>query len=255
MFPIFPMIPMYPMMNNIPTPNLKPPTIYSLLESIVNFDADERTKIKNLAKAGRNKIFDFEYPLSQKVDKEKFECMILNHFLMRRINFQTFTAFQIQLDVKLNEIMPIYNKMFDALEGWNIFEDGEKTTHKLTDERISENKTTADNSMNSSSTTKGNNTSDQRSSDTPQSKIENVKDGSYLTNYSYNTDNNSSEDKSEQKGKSTGTSNSKDNHTLNEEWLKTPADKIGIYKEFQENLNNIYGMIFKDLECLFFQIL
>lgn len=250
MYPIFPM-----MIPQIPTNNMKPPTIYSILESIVNFGKDEKSSIKNLAKNGRHKVFNFEYPLSAKVDKEKFECMILNHFLMRRIGFQTFTAFQIQLDVKLNEIMPVYNKMFDALDGWNILEDGEKTTHDLKDTRTTENKTTADNTMNSKANTKGENISDIRKSNTPQSEIDNVKDGKYLSEYNLNTDTNSSEDTSEQKGNSKGTSNTKDENILHEEWSKSPADKIRIYQEFQENLKSIYGMIFKDIECLFYQLL
>ena len=236
------------MMNRmIPTNNMKPPTIYSLLQSAVNFENPEQVSIKELAKSGRHKIFNFEYPLSEKLNKEKFECMILNHFIMRRIGFQTLTSFQIQLDVKLNEIMPIYNKMFDSIDGWNIFEDGEKTTHKLTDERT----TTAENTMETNSTTTGTNESDNRSSDMPQSQIDNVKDGKYLTNYTFNQDKNNSEDNSTSSGSSTGT----DKHTLSEEWSKSPSDKIAIYKEFQENIKSIYGMIFKDLECLFYQLI
>lgn len=245
---------MYPMMPNIPTNNMKPPTIYSILESIVNFGTDEKTKIRDLAKVGRHKIFDFDYPLTEKIDKEKFECMILNHFINRRIGFQTITPFKIQLDVKLNEIMPLYNKMFESIDGWNIFEDGEKITHTLEDSRESKNKTTASNEMNSNSKTKGENISDLRNSKMPQSQIENVKDGKYLTEYNYNTDNNSSADESKTTGKSDGTSDTTDKHKLSEEWSKSPADKLAIYKEFQENLKSIYGMIFKDLECLFYQL-
>lgn len=237
----------YPIMPNIPTNNIKPPTVYALLQSAVNFENPEQVSIKDLAKSGRHKIFNFEYPLSEKLDKEKFESMILKHFLMRRIGFQTLTAFQIQLDVKLNEIMPIYNKMFDSIDGWNLFEDGEKTTHKLTDER----ETSAENTMETNSTTSGTNESDNRNSDMPQAQIDNIKDGKYLTNYTFNQDKNNSEDNSTSSGTSSGT----DKHTLNEEWSKSPADKIAIYKEFQENIKSIYGMIFKDLECLFYQLI
>ena len=88
-------------MPMIPTWNEKPPTLYSILESIVNYGTDDKTKIKDLAKSGRETIFNFTYPLSNKVTKEDFECMILNHFIMRRIGFETVTAFRIQLNVKL----------------------------------------------------------------------------------------------------------------------------------------------------------
>lgn len=109
----------------LPTNNYNPPTIYSILESIVNYGKDDKTKIKDLAKVGRSEIFDFDYPLTDNIKKEDFETMILNKFLMRRIGFETLTAFKIQLNVKLNEIMPMYNKMFDAIENWDILNDGE----------------------------------------------------------------------------------------------------------------------------------
>lgn len=239
-------------MPMIPTNNMKPPTVYAILNSICNFDAETQTKIVDLAKVGRTKIFNFDYPLSEKVDKEKFECMILNHFLQRRINFQTITGFQIQLNVKLNEIMPMYNKMFDSLDGWNIFEDGEKTIHDSRDDRTTNVENTANNSLSSNSNTTSENISDLRYSKMPQNELQNIKDGKYVTDYNYNQDNATNTDESTSTGSSSGTSNTKDNNILHEEWNKSPADKIAIYKEFQENLKSIYGMIFKDLECLFY---
>ena len=239
-------------MPMIPTNNMKPPTVYAILNSICNFDAETQTKIVDLAKVGRTKIFNFDYPLSNKVDKEKFECMILNHFLQRRINFQTITGFQIQLNVKLNEIMPLYNKMFDSLDGWNIFEDGEKTIHDSRDDRTTNVENSANNSLSSNSNTTSENISDLRYSKMPQNELQNIKDGKYVTDYNYNQDNATNTDESTSTGSSSGTSNTKDNNILHEEWNKSPADKIAIYKEFQENLKSIYGMIFKDLECLFY---
>lgn len=201
-----------------------PPTLYRLLNSIVNFDAEEQTKIKNLAAAGREDIFDFEYPLSTHVQKQDFEVMILNHFLMRRIGYDTLNAFKIALDVKMNEIMPMYNKMFDMLDGWDIFNDGERVvesgTNSLTNETSSEN------------------ISDRRYSDTPQQQLQNVRDGKYITDYNYDTDNGSV--KSESSGS--------DSRTIN----RTPSDKMKLYKEFIENKKSIMTMIFEDLDELFY---
>lgn len=247
----------------IPANCEKPPTVYAILESIVNYGKDEKTKIKNLAKEGRTTIFDFDYPLSNKISKEDFECMILNHFLMRRIGFETVTAFRIQLNVKINEIMPLYNKMFDALENWNIFDDGEITERTGTDNRTqnSTNESTneTENSLTNSSTTATTNTSDRRNSELPQNQLEDLRNGSYVSNYNYDTETNSGQDSSQSQGTSTSTNNttnnSTDNNIYNETIKRSPADKIAIYKEFQENLKSIYGMIFKDLECLFYQLI
>lgn len=243
------------MMPMIPTMNEKPPTVYSLLESIVNYGKEEKTKIKNLASIGRTTFFDFDYPLSNKVQKEKFECMILNHFLMRRIGFETLTAFKIQLDVKLNEIMPLYNKMFDSLDGWDIFNDGEVITRDSTDNRTVDNTSNTSNNLENTSNSKGNRISDRRYSDTPQNQLENLKDGNYVTDANYDIEDNTTEDKSNSKGTSESTNKTKDDNILHETIKRSPADKIAIYKEFQDNLKSIYGMIFKDLECLFYQLI
>lgn len=237
----------------------KPPTIYTILESIVNPDVDlnepaPEVKIKDLAKSGRSTIFNFDYPLTSNITKEKFETMILNHFLQRRIGFETVTAFRIQLDVKLNEIMPLYNKMFDALENWEIFNDGEVTTRTGTDNRTSQSTNNTSNQLTNHSTTSTADTSDRRNSELPQNQLEDLRNGSYVTNYNYDTNTNNGEDNSTSQGTSQATNQGTDNNIYNETITRTPADKIAILKEMQENIKSIYTMIFKDLECLFYQL-
>lgn len=243
----------------LPTNCQKPPTLYSILETIVNPDVDlndpaPEVKIKDLAKAGRTTIFNFDYPLSDNVSREKFETMILNHFLMRRIGFETVTAFRIQLDVKLNEIMPIYNKMFDALENWEIFNDGETTRREGTDSRTSQNTNKTSNTLSNESTTNTTDTSDRRNSELPQNQLEDLRNGSYVTNYNYDTNTNTGNDSSVSNGTSEATNNGTDNNVYNETIKRTPADKITILKEMQENIKSIYTLIFKELECLFYQL-
>ena len=233
---LFPVIP-----NNCE----KPPTLYALLNSIVNFDKEEKTKIKDLAKEGRETIFDFDYPLSDKVDKEEFEILILNKFMMRRIGFDTLTAFKLQLNVKLNEIMPIYNKMFDALADWNIF-DGETITRN----RTLDFESNSTNNVNINGNTSGTNTSDRRNSELPQNEIQNIKDGRYMTNYEYDTDTTDMNNTST----SNSTMNNVDGTTEQEITQKSVGDRIKIYKEFLDTKNNIYSMIFSELDELFYQL-
>lgn len=276
----------YLFMPFIPPNCDKPPTVYSILNSIVNGDKeeDDYIKIKDLSKEGRSTIFNFEYPLSNNINKEDFEIQILNHYLMRRIGFETVTAFRIQLNVKLNEIMPMYNKMFDAIENWDIFNDGETTTRTGTDNRTSNSENnsnttntntsntqstnTASNTLNNESTTNTNNTSDRRNSDLPQNKLENVRDGSYVTNYNYDTNTNTGNDTSKSNGSSESnstntveenrketiqnTNNTTDNNTYNETIKRSQTDKIAILREMQENIKSIYTLIYEDLDCLFY---
>lgn len=225
----------------------KPPTVYSILNSIVNGDKEfyeEEVKIKDLAKAGRKIIFNFDYPLSENISKEEFEVMILNHYLMRRIGFETVTAFRIQLDVKLNEIMPFYNKMFDSLENWDIFKDGETVTREGFDNRESQN--TASNTLNNTSETS--NVSDRRNSELPQNQLSELRDGNYVTDYNYDTSN--ATDVSKSVGNSSSNTNEKNNYK--EIISKTSNNKIEILKEMQKNIKSVYTLIFKDLDDLFY---
>lgn len=235
----------------------KPPTLYSILNSIVNGDKEEEdyTKIKDLAKEGRTTIFNFDYPLSQYLDKEKFETMILNHYLQRRIGFETVTAFRIQLDVKLNEIMPLYNKMFNALENWEIFNDGEVTTRTGTDNTTSHNTNNTSNTLENTSITSTEDISDRRNSELPQNQLEDLRNGSYVTNYSYDTNTNKGNDNSHSEGTSQATNQGTDNKIYNETITRTPADKIAILKEMQENIKSIYSLIYKELDCLFYSLI
>lgn len=239
--------------------NEKPPTVYAILNSIANFGKEDKTKIKDLASATREKIFNFTYPLSTKVDKEEFEKMILNHYMMRRIGFETVTAFQLQLNVKLNSIMPMYNKLFDMLDGWDLLNDGEKVTRTVTDEKTSDttNNNTTSNTLENNSNTNNTTVADRRESDLPQSEIDNVQDGSYMTKYNLDKTTVNGSDNSNSSGSSTsnGSSNTNENGKTLEEISRTPADKISIYKQFQENLTSIYQMIFKELDDLFYGLI
>lgn len=234
----------------IPIMNEKPPTLYSLLQSIVNYGKEEQTKIKDLASAGRTTIFDFDYPLSDKITKKEFETMILNKFLMRRIGFETLTAFKIQLNVKLNEIMPMYNKLFDLLYSDDAF--GEITKRKGFDNRIIDNTSNTTNSMKNTSNTTHENISDRRGSNTPQNELDNIKNGKYVTEYHYDKDNSTNEDNSTTNGESQNVSNTKDNNNYEETTSK--INMFEIYSKLNEEIKNIYTMIFKDLECLFYQL-
>ena len=243
---------MYPMMFYpiLPTDNDRPPTLYALCNSIVNYDNEEKKKIKDLTKYARETIFDFDYPLSSKVNKEHFEIMILNHFLMRRIGYETFTSWQIALNVKLNEIMPFYNKLLDSISEWDLLNSGEEIT-RTTSTSNSDSTNTA-NSVASSLRNSAINVSDRRYSDTPQNALSDVQDGTYVSQYDYDTDTNSSTSSNTTNGQNSSTSTG--NEEVSEKIKRTPLDKINIYNQYLEKSQKIYTMIFKDLECLFYQL-
>lgn len=235
MFPtMFPAMPNLMKLNNC---NL-PPTVYALLNSYVNFSRQTPVKIADLAKTGRACFFDFTYPLATGWDKEEFETMILNHFLMRRIGYETVTAFKIALNVKLNEIMPNYNMLYNSIKNWNIFNDGESIARHQT--------SNGSNAINSSSNATNSDTSDRRYSNTPQNQLADVRDGKYVSEYNYDQNSGSATNQTA----TSGTDSNEINETIN----RSPSDKIKIYQEFLAARQNLYTMIFKDLDSLFYQI-
>lgn len=236
MYPWWGIMPMF--YRVLPNDCNKPPTIYSLLESIVNFENDTPVKTSELAKNGRDKIFDFDYPLTEHITKEDFEVMILNNYMMRRIGYETPTAFKIAMEVKLNSIMPIYNKMFDSLENWNLFNDGENIIRTVT---RGENSTTTSNSSLNSTTR-----DDNRYSDTPQGRLSDIEAGTYMSDYTLN------QNTSNSTGNSTDTNNKNGNETEN--ITRTPGEKLELYKEFQNNIKSIYQLIFDELDDLFYSL-
>ena len=201
-----------------------PPTIYAILNSYVNFDNPNPVKIKDLATTGREVIFDFDYPLTDNLTKEEFEVMILNNYLMRRIGYDTVTAFKIALCVKLNEIMPKYNILFDSIHNWDLFSDGEVITRSIN--------AIINNSGN------GSNISDRRYSDTPQNQLADIRNGSYVSDYNYDTD--------------TSTTQQSGTEARNETESRSLSDKVALYKEFTNEVTNVYTLIFKELDPLFY---
>lgn len=216
--------------------NPKPPTLYAIMNSIANYDKEEYTKIRDLAGATRERIFDFDYELSSEISKEEFEKDILNHYIMRRIGFDTLTAFQLYLENKLHEILPFYNKLFDALSSYNLFGSGEKTTRVTSDTRST--------TGNSTSTSSGTTNNEQRFSEYPMNELSDITDGSYVTNQTINNGNLSNT--------STINSNGTDNGTTNEIIERSPADKMEMYKKYLETRRSIMSMIYKDLDILFY---
>lgn len=194
---------------------LQPPTVLSLLEMLANQSGT--VKARDLAKSARTYIFDFKYPLSDNISKEDFEVAILNHYITRRIGFESFRLWQIALENKLLEIMPKYNLLFNSLECWEVFKSGSSTrtldevtsdtgskTGTNTVEGSSSTNTSATGSnIGSSESTQNDTRTDKqvsdkwerlRTSDTPQTAISDIENSKYVSAYAYNTSNDTTSD-------------------------------------------------------------
>lgn len=232
-----------------------PPTLYSIMQSLVNYDTDEPIKIKDMWQKAREYIFNFDYVLSCNVSRETFEHNILNHYLMRRINFDTVTLFQIMLENKLSEILPKYNMIWDSMQGWDIFKSG-TTTREYTDNTTTSN--TVNNSVNGSITGENTGTTNTVNntgySDTPQSNIDDINSSEYLTEYTHKVSDNTitNNTSTTTSNTSTNTDNGKSDKTINEVVTRTADNELYLLIQFQTEYNNIWTMLYKDLDCLFY---
>lgn len=227
------------------TLNDEPPTLYSLMESYVNYNSEVKTKIIDLPQAFREYLFDFDYPLDNSL-KPSFEENFLTHYMMRRIGFETYMSFKIHLKDKLNTIMPKYNKLL--LEFNNIDFKGVKEIHSRS---YRKNMNEIDDKSNNETTTgTSDNINDNRFSSLPQNEINDVKDGSYMTDYTYNTSS------GRLGGSLIGTTSGRKQN--DENYIETieidKGDPTDEYMKLQDKINNVYELIYKDLNCLFFQV-
>lgn len=224
-----------------------PPTLYSIMESMVNYDNPDPVKIKDLSLYAKNKIFDFEYPISEAFDKDRFEDLFLKHYMFRRINYDTFTSFKLHLEVKLNDIMPKYNLMLEGFKQLDFLGDKETHTRELHEENTNTESSTTESTINNTT----NDTSSTKFSDTPQNLIDDINDDKYVSEYTRN--NGTGESNSNNSG--SNEKESQNTGTTNEVITIHRADTLDEYKKYIEVMNNIYSMIFKECDTLFYGLI
>ena len=155
------------------------------------------------------KLFDFDFPIFDENYRKQLEHKIVRHYYLREIGFETVGVFKFYLENKLNEIMPYYNKIYNAylldidpLSNYRSKKSGNNnqlsdnktnTTDNRDSKQTSTNKSNSNdirtdnlsqNESHTSTDTFGNN---DRSfitnlhSDTPQGSLVNVENESYLS--------------------------------------------------------------------------
>lgn len=58
------------------------------------------------------KIFDFDFPIWSENYRLELESKIIRHYMMREIGQETLGLFKLELETRLNEIMPYYNQLY-----------------------------------------------------------------------------------------------------------------------------------------------
>ena len=202
-------------------------------------------------------IFDGSFTTFDPAYKPILCKKILKHFYMSEIGFETYGLWKLQLNTKLEEIMPYYNQLYytttlDFNPLWNV--DYTTTRNRTGNEKSNENttveRTTAEETS-YSDTEDGLN----KYSETPQQGLTGLLDDSYLTNATKNDvtrtggTERSSGDTSETIGeRNRDTTEDYVSHVVGLMGGRTSAQLIN---EYRQNLLNIDMMIINELEPLF----
>lgn len=174
------------------------------------------------------KIFDFSYPIFKEEYRITFEQHFIEYFYTDKIGLETVALFKQRLKVKLNTIMPYYNKIFMSQELEQRILDNYDVT-EIYDRTLS---------GDASNTT--NTTNKNLYKDAPKTKID-VDKFDVVTNLS--------------KDEGTATSNASSNNV--EHWQRKMTGNIGVQTDadaiikYWQSLRNVEQEIFNELEILF----
>lgn len=245
------------------------------------------TKPKIMTDAVWDSVFDFDFPMYDGDTKQNLCSLILRHYYMREIGMETVPLWKLMLETRMNEIMPYYVQlagttitMAEAFINRNSTETVKRDGSE--NEDITRVKTGSDNrTVTGSQESTGSNTTDttvnrennsqELYSDTPQDGLQNVLNGTYLTNATIqkSTDGDSSNETGSTTGHVSGTTQDdltkkeNEDNTAEKNYAENltriisgfDGDKVETLMKYRETLLEIPKYIIRDLSDLFISIL
>ena len=151
--------------------------------------------VQDVIDASWDKVFDFDFPIFDESYRPVLCKKILKRYYVREIGEETVGLWKLRLDSRMNEIMPYYNKLYEAWnQELNLFDD--TNMHKESTRDYESDKGGHKNTVNTADTTTANlqtfndgitehheadNTQRNLFSDTPQGALTGVNNETYLT--------------------------------------------------------------------------
>lgn len=224
--------------------------------------------ISTVLQSAWSKIFDFDFPFYGDQDAKKEWCIkLLRHYYTYEIGFETYALFKLELENKLNLIMPYYNELYKSTEfelnplnnykittkrknivetGENTQQNGGKDSTNLQTNNTTEKTVTKNENKNTGSETNTGSTSNKTyNQDTPQGYVGDLSTSNYLSDVSQSSGSANSTGKSDStdnfSGDSSTTNTGTINYKLNETNNNTTvSNKTGIenYEETVEGKNS-----------------
>ncbi len=190
------------------------------------------------------KIFNFDFPIYDESYRTTFEEKLIRHFYFHEINITSIGRWKFMLREKLNLIMPVYNKMYEAVA---IKYDPLIDT-QMHETYTRNNNLTSDSSTNGNVTQKDTSNNSQVYSDLPQTTLHG---GDYATNSTQNEGTANSTQNASQTANAT--SNNKETYEHDNTGFSSRSQQA-LLMEYYESLRNVDEMVFNELRELFMLI-
>lgn len=224
--------------------------------------------IDSIIEKAAPKIFDFAFPIYDESYRTILEEKILRHYYVMEIGCETVGLWKHFLKMKLNEIMPYYNKMYEStLFEYNPLHDvdytkvGSRTADgtKKSEGTSTDSQTTESEGSSTASAVSG---TKDLFSDTPQGAVSDLEGERYLTEARTVRNDTSTENSNEAKTGSERTGSDSRNDILHnvDEYTERIFGKTGNVDysknimNFREAIINVDMMIIDELASLFFQL-
>lgn len=190
------------------------------------------------------KIFNFDFPIYDESYRLTFENKLIRHFYFHEINITSIGRWKFMLREKLNLIMPVYNKMYEAVA---IKYDPLIDT-QMHETYTRNNNLTSDSSTNGNVTQKDTSNNSQVYSDLPQTTLHG---GDYATNSTQNEGTANSTQNASQTANAT--SSNKETYEHDNTGFSSRSQQA-LLMEYYESLRNVDEMVFNELRELFMLI-
>lgn len=204
------------------------------------------------------------YPIYDENYRAILNGKIIEHFWFREIGYETFERFKMALNIKMNEIMPFYNVLYqNTIDDFMINKDikiTENNDYASARKELENNKIKSVNHDIGSAHSEDESNYKKKQSDTPMGKLNNIYSDDYATS-TEGGDNNTSvisnsenwtDTDSDTQNKADISANANEDKFMRRYGLEGDMIKGDIYLRFKDTLLNIDMMIIKDLETLFF---
>lgn len=200
-------------------------TVRSICESLAIAEVGEDYTIDGLLMVAEPKLFDFYYPfVLDDQYRSALQTKILKHYFTREIGFETVALWKLKLNVKLNEIMPYYNQLYESAQlKFDPFHDID-----ITKDYTLDNVTSLSAKMT------------RRESDTPQGGLNGLESNEYMS-FGSITDNSGHDTRGDTYHETVKGKNGTDSYSKR-------------LMEYRKTFLNIDMMIINELEELFMQI-